>query len=117
MRRLTPRVAPRSGLPNVRSAARRAAGIQRPNRRRRPVQRDDGTSSNGATPLGSPYDDPSRDLGDGPDGLTRMQSILISIAVLFGIYVGAASCGSASEPPPLDHKCHICQEFTSGGNP
>lgn len=116
MRRLTPRVVPRSGLPTARSAVRRAAGIQPTRRRRKPVSRDDDTSPSGGSPSGSPYDDPSRDLGEGPDGLTRMQSILVTLAVLFGIYVGSASCGTA-DLPPIEHRCHICQEFTSGGNP
>jgi hypothetical protein len=106
------RLVPRSGLPTARSAVRRAAGIQTPRRRRKPVQRDDGTG-NGA-PTGSPYDDPSRDVGEGPDGLTRTQSWLIGISVLFGVYVASASCGTA-DPPPVEHRCHICQEFTSGG--
>jgi hypothetical protein len=48
--------------------------------------------------------------------MTRMQSWLVGIAVLFGIYVASASCGTA-DVQPVEHRCHICQEFTSGGNP
>lgn len=69
-----------------------------------------GPASNG------PYDDPSRDVGEGPDGMTRTQSWLVAVAVLVGIYVGSASCGTAVQEP-VEHRCHICQEFTSGGNP
>jgi hypothetical protein len=114
VRRLTPRVVPRSGLPTARSAVRRAAGIQTPRRRRKPVSGDD--SPAGGAPVGSPYDDPSRDVGEGPDGMTKMQSWLVGISVLFGIYVASASCGTA-DVQPVEHRCHICQEFTSGGNP
>lgn len=99
------RLVPRSGRPAGRSAARRVAGINRPKPRRKPVQRDDGTSTN------SPYDDLSRDVGEGPDGLTKMQTFVLWFGILFGIYLWSASCGTAVDHPPVEHRCHLCHEF------
>lgn len=90
------------GLPNARTAVRRAAGIQRPTRRRRPVQDDDGTSG------GNPYDDPSRDLGEGPDELTRTQSFVLLVGILIAVYLLTATCGTADVGPPPEHACHVC---------
>lgn len=114
-RRLAPRVVPRSGLPAARTAVRRTAGINRPNRRRRPVQRDDDTSPNAP----NPYNDPSRDLGEGPDGLSRTQTVVLWVGIMFAIYLASASCGTADLPPVPEHRCHICNEigYDTGGNP
>lgn len=63
------------------------------------------------SPTSNPYDDPSRDVGDGPDALTRPQAVMVLIAVVIFIYL----LTSTSEPPPpgstnRDH-CHItCEE-------
>lgn len=98
------------GLPNARTAARRVAGINRPRRRRRPVQDDDSTS--GGAPTGNPYDDPSRDLGEGPDALTRTQSFVLWVGILIAVYLSAATCGTADVGPPPEHACHVCNVLT-----
>jgi len=63
---------------------------------------------------GSPYDDPSRDVGEGPDQLTPVQSFILLLGVLFAVYLCAATCGTAVVPeePLDDHRhCHItCEE-------
>lgn len=97
-------------LPDARSVTRRAVGIRRPTARRRPVQDDDSTS--GGAPTGSPYDDPSRDVGEGPDELTRTQSFVLLVGVLIAIYLLSATCGTAHVEQPTEHSCHVCDVLT-----
>lgn len=66
-----------------------------------------------ADPSASPYDDPSRDVGEGPDGLTPIQSFVLLLGVILLVYLCAATCGTAVPPSETggDH-CHAyCQEI------
>lgn len=107
---MTRRIVPRSGLPDARSVTRRAVGIRRPTARRRPVQDDDSTS--GGAPTGSPYDDPSRDVGEGPDELSPIQRKVLLVGVLLFVFLCFATCGPREPAPPLEHRCHVCAELT-----
>lgn len=99
---------PRPGLPLTRTVVRRAAGINRPTTRRRPSSGPVSTSPERE----NPYDDPSRDLGEGPDGLSRTQTVVMWIGIFLAIYLFSASCGTADLPPVPEHRCHLCTEFS-----
>jgi hypothetical protein len=62
---------------------------------------------------GSPYDDESRDVGEGPDQLTPVQSFVLLLGVLFGVYLASATCGTAvvSEEPSGTNHCHTMCQF------
>lgn len=124
---------PRAATPNLpsgralaqrelRNAAR--VGVQRPRRGRRSssdvpaadgpaVRRPTADGTSGGT-SGSPYDDPSRDVGEGPDQFTRAQSLVWLAGFLVAVYLFSATCGTAHVPPPSDdpyRHCHVnCEE-------
>ena len=109
------RLVPPSGLPLARTARRRVAGTNGPRPRRRPVQRDVSTSSDHDDDRAdrSPYDDPSRDLGEGPDELAPIQRKVLLFGLLLLIFLLFATCGPREPAPPLEHRCHVCAELTT----
>lgn len=57
----------------------------------------------------SPYDDPSRDVGEGPDHLTRGQALIVGLGVLLALYLLLAPGAPAPAPPADDvGHCHTC---------
>lgn len=118
---------PRAATPNLPSARalaqrelRNAArvGAHRP-RRARQSSSDVPAADNPAVRTGrrsdtsaSPYDDPSRDVGEGPDQFTRAQSLVWLAGFLVAVYLFSATCGAPPAPSddPYQH-CHAtCEE-------
>lgn len=69
-------------------------------------------SSGAPDASGNPYDDPSRDVGEGPDQFTPAQSLLLLVGVIIAVLLLSATCGTGNPVPydPSDH-CHItCEE-------
>jgi len=57
-----------------------------------------------------PYRDTSRDLGEGPDQLTRPQAIVLALGALIGLYVWLHPGVEPPEPTDPPNHCHATCE-------